>query len=102
MAKAAESPVEVRILLAAVAAGKTIREACELARISETHLARWVAFEGFEPLLDAARAKVNPDRLAFDENQLELIDALTVRSERDVVESAARDDERRRRPIRWR
>lgn len=52
-----DSKLEVRIFVAALAAGKSVREAAKLAGLSERRIARWVAFYGFGPTVKAAQRK---------------------------------------------
>lgn len=49
--------LDVRILLAALATGKTVREAAKMAGLSERRVARWVAFNGFLPTIRKAQRK---------------------------------------------
>jgi hypothetical protein len=49
--------LEVRIFLAALAAGTPVRAAAKLATLSERRILRWVAFNGFLPAVQEAQRK---------------------------------------------
>ena len=64
--------LEVRIFLAALASGASVRAAAKLATLSERRILRWVAFNGFFPAVEKAQrrgqiAKADPfGKVAFD------------------------------------
>ena len=49
--------LEVRIFLAALATGASVRAAAKLATLSERRILRWVAFNGFLPAVQKAQRK---------------------------------------------
>jgi hypothetical protein len=49
--------LDVRIFLAAVATGTSIRGAAKLAGLTERRILRWVAFNGFFPAVEEAQRK---------------------------------------------
>jgi hypothetical protein len=49
--------LEVRIFLAALAMGASVRAAAKLAALSERRILRWVAFNGFFPAVEEAQRK---------------------------------------------
>jgi hypothetical protein len=52
-----DRPLDVRIFLAALAAGKAVADAAELAELSTHRIARWVAFCDFLPAIRKAQRK---------------------------------------------
>ena len=49
--------LEVRIFLAALASGASVRAAAKVATLSERRILRWVAFNGFLPAVQEAQRK---------------------------------------------
>ena len=80
-----DRPLDVRIFLAAIGAGKSLDEACDLSGLSERRIARWIAFNDFGPTVKKAQ---HSGRVARREglggvpleNLLELNAALTART----------------------
>jgi hypothetical protein len=90
----------VRVFLAALATGKSVREAAKLATLTERQIERWVAFHNFLPAVRGAQRKgklANED--PFGDGQLdaliELNAALADRSERQRADRYAGGDRER-------
>jgi hypothetical protein len=82
----------VRIFLAALAAGESVRGAAKIAELSERRIVRWVAFNDFFPAIKKAqnkgrRTKHDPFGVNASKALIELNDAL---ADRSVQQSADR------------
>lgn len=53
----ADQQLDVRVFLAALAAGKSVPTALKMARLSERRVARWIAFNGLGPAVKKAKRK---------------------------------------------
>src|ERR1700729_184093 len=84
--------LEVRVFLAALATGASVRGAAKLAALSKRRILRWVAFNGFLPAAQEAKrkgqiAKGDPFGQSAFEAGIELTLAL---QDRDLQQAAAR------------
>jgi hypothetical protein len=84
----------VRVFLAALATGASVRGAAKLAALTERRILRWVAFDGFLPEVEKAqrkgrRAKHDPFGVEASKALIELNDALEDRSVQQSVDRYA-------------
>jgi hypothetical protein len=84
--------LEVRIFLAALAAGKPLREAAKMANLPERRIVRWVAFNGFLPAVKKAQrtGKVARSEAFGDEALAALMELNAALSDRTQQQTADR------------
>jgi hypothetical protein len=96
-----DRPLDVRVFLAALAAGKGVPEAAELAALSMHRIARWVAFCDFLPAVRKAQRKgkrYNSDGVEGEvriDALIELSAALDDRTEQRTADQHADGDRER-------
>jgi hypothetical protein len=92
--------LEVRIFLAALAAGKSVRDGAKLVGLSERRVTRWVGFNGFGPAIFGARrkgriAEANPFSGKAVDAMVELTIALQDRTSQRAADRYAGGDRER-------